>query len=353
MSGSNKISVAILGATGSVGQKFIELLENHPWFEIKELTASEKSAGKKYKEATNWMMSTQLKDEIKNITVKETKPNLESKLVFSAMDSSVAGPIEEEFAKNGYIVVSNAKNHRMDSDVPLMIPEVNPDHIDLIKSQKYGKGAILTNPNCSTIGLVLALKPLYDAFGLKSLNVVTMQAFSGGGYPGIPSMDIMDNVIPYISGEEDKIENEPLKIFGNYKGSEIENAKMDVFAQCNRVPVIDGHLESVQVNFEKENISLEKVKEAFNKFTSLPQELKLPTAPKKPIYVFEDDFYPQPRLQRNLENGMAVSVGRLKESKLFDCSFVVLSHNTVRGAAGGTILTAELLKSKGYLDEVL
>ncbi len=344
-----KIPVAILGATGSVGQKFIELLSNHPWFEITELAASEKSVGKKYKDATKWVMSNILKDEIGNLEVKNCVPNLKSKLVFSALDSSVAGEIETDFANNGYFVISNSKNHRFDEDVPLLIPEVNPEHLELVKNKN---GAIVTNPNCSTIGMVLALKPLHDAFGIETVNVVTMQAVSGGGYPGVPSMDIIDNIIPYISGEEEKMKTEPLKILGKFSNGTIQNAKIKISAQCNRVSVIDGHLENVQIKFSKKPTK-EEILNVWKNFKSLPQNLNLPSAPKIPIYYFEENHLPQPRLNRNLENGMAVSVGRLRECEIFDFKFAVLSHNTIRGAAGGTLLIAELMKAQGYFNGII
>jgi len=345
----NKIPVAILGATGSVGQKFIELLNDHPWFQITELAASEKSAGKMYKDASRWVMASPLNKTIAEMEVKECLPNLKSKLVFSALDSSVAGEIETDFANNGYYIISNSKNHRLDSDVPLLIPEVNYEHLELIRNKK---GAIITNPNCSTIGMVLALKPLHDAFGIEIVNVVTMQAISGGGYPGVPSMDILDNVIPYISGEEDKLETEPLKILGKLSNNEIKNAEIKISAQCNRVSVIDGHLENIQVKFAKKPTKDEILK-VWKEFKSVPQSLNLPSAPKKPIHYFEEDYLPQPRLNRNLENGMAASVGRLRECEIFDFKFVVLSHNTIRGAAGGTLLAAELMKSQGYLHGII
>jgi aspartate-semialdehyde dehydrogenase len=349
MSGTEKIKVAILGATGSVGQKFIELLSNHPWFEIHELAASARSAGKKYSDATNWVMASQLPEKIANTIVKDCDTNLESKICFSGMDASVAGEIEENLAKAGYIVISNAKNHRFDEDVPLMVPEVNPDHLDLVKIQKFGKGAIVTNPNCSTIGLALALKPLADNFGLEAVNVVTMQAISGGGYPGVPSMDILDNVIPFIGGEESKMETEPCKILGSLNGNKVELAHIKMSAQCNRVSVIDGHTECVQVKLKKKP-SKEEIISVWNNFSSEPQKLNLPFAPKQPIVYLEGDRNPQPRLHRNIGKGMAVAIGRLRECSLFDYKFVILSHNTVRGAAGGTILIAELMKAKGMLD---
>ena len=346
-----KIGVAILGATGSVGQKFLELLAEHPQFEVKELAASEKSAGKKYKEATNWIMQKALPGNFSDMIVKECQPNLKSKIVFSALDASVAGEIEEDFAKAGYIVISNARNHRYDPNVPLIIPEVNSDHLEMIKFQKYGDGAIITNPNCSTIGLVLALKPLHENFGIESVNVVTLQAVSGAGYPGLPSMDIIDNSIPFIGGEEPKMEKEPLKILGrlNTKG-QVDFADIVISAQCNRVAVNDGHLECVQVKLKKKP-SIEEMINSWINFKAEPQKLNLPSAPKNPIYYFHEEKYPQPKIHRNLEKGMAVAIGRLRECPLFDFKFVVLSHNTVRGAAGGTILIAELLHAKGYLPD--
>lgn len=344
-----KIGVAILGATGSVGQKFLELLSEHPIFEVRELAASEKSAGKKYSDATNWIMQKPLPVRFADMKVKECLPNLNSKIVFSALDASVAGEIEENFAKAGYTVISNARNHRYDPNVPLIIPEVNSDHLEMIKYQKYSGGAIITNPNCSTIGLVLALKPLYDNFGIESVNVVTLQAISGAGYPGIPSMDIVDNSIPFIGGEEPKMEKEPLKVLGhlNSKG-QVDFASIKISAQCNRVAVNDGHLECVQVKL-KSKPSAEEVIESWINFRAEPQKLNLPSAPKQPIYYFHEEKYPQPKIHRNIENGMAVAVGRLRDCPLFDYKFVVLSHNTIRGAAGGTMLIAELLHAKGYL----
>ncbi|MCW8848415.1 MAG: aspartate-semialdehyde dehydrogenase [Melioribacteraceae bacterium] len=344
-----KIPVAILGATGSVGQKFIELLKDHPWFTIAELGASERSAGKQYRDATKWVMASQLNDDIADIVIKECKPNFESKLIFSALDASVAGKIETEFANNGYYIISNSKNHRFDKDVPLLIPEVNYDHLKLIDNKN---GAIVTNPNCSTIGLTLAIKPLFDNFGIDQLNVVTMQAVSGGGYPGVPSLDILGNVVPFIGGEEEKMKTEPLKILGHFDGQAIVNANFTISAQCNRVPVIDGHLETVQVKFKKKPTKND-ILHVWENFKSKPQELKLPSAPQKPIHYFEEDYLPQPRLNSNLENGMAVAVGRLRECEIFDFKFVVLSHNTIRGAAGGTLLAAELMKANGYLNKVL
>ncbi len=348
MKKESKIPVGILGATGSVGQKFISLLANHPWFEIAEVAASERSAGKKYKQAVNWILSSQLPESVGELTVKECEPNLNSKIVFSGLDSGVAGPIEAAFAKMGYIVVSNSKNHRMNKDVPLLVPEINADHLELIKVQNYNGGCIVTNPNCSTIGMVMALKPLYDKFGLEAVNVVTMQALSGAGYPGVASLDIIDNVIPFISGEEPKLENEPLKILGLLDKDHVAYADIKISAQCNRVAVIDGHLECVQVKLKKKTTKEEIIK-AWRNFSAEPQKYNLPSAPLNPIYYFDEEKYPQPRIHRDLDKGMAASIGRLREDSLFDYKFVVLSHNTNRGAAGGAILCAELMKAKGYI----
>ena len=257
----------------------------------------------------------------------------------------------EDFAKAGVIVCSNSKNHRMDDDVPLLIPEVNPDHLDVIKRQKerWGSGGfIVTNPNCSTIGLVLALKPIHDVFGIEKLSVVTMQALSGAGYPGVPSMDILDNVVPFIGGEEDKVETEPLKLFGKLTNEGFEDAVMDISAQCNRVNVKDGHLECVSVELENRP-ELDEFKRVLREFAGMPQAMELPSAPNPVIHVFEEDDRPQPRVDRDLGNGMAVSVGRIREDPVFDYKFIVLSHNTVRGAAGASILNAELMHKKGLL----
>ena len=269
-------------------------------------------------------------------------------MVFSALDSSIAGEVEEQFARSGYLVFSNSRNHRMDSDVPLLIPEVNPDHLQLIATQQFGKGAIVTNPNCSAIGLTMTLKPLVDRFGVSQVNVVTLQALSGAGYPGVASLDIVDNIVPFISGEEEKMETEPLKILGKYTGKAIEFAKIAISASCNRVAVQDGHSECVSIKLASK-ATIEEVKSAWNEFSAEPQHLKLPTAPLRPIYYFDEPNYPQPKLHRNLDKGMAVSIGRLRKCPLLDYKFVLLSHNTIRGAAGGAILNAELALQKGLL----
>lgn len=343
-----KIGVAVLGATGSVGQKFITLLNNHPYFEVEEIAASDKSAGKKYVDVVNWIEDTEIPKAIKNKTIKSCGECFQSKVLFSALDSSVAGDIEEKMANKGHIVISNAKNHRWSYAVPLIIPEVNYKHLELVKYQKYNGGAIVTNPNCSTIGLILSIAPLHEKFGVNAINVVTMQAISGAGYPGIPSLDMIDNIIPFISGEEEKLEKEPLKILGKIKGDKIINAEMKISASTNRVFVKDGHTEIVQVSFINKPTKKD-IMETWAEYKSLPQEMNLPFAPLKPIRYLEEDKYPQPRLHKNIDKGMAAITGRLRECSLFDFKYVVLSHNTIRGAAGGTILIAEMMYKNGMI----
>ncbi|MBN2279014.1 MAG: aspartate-semialdehyde dehydrogenase [Candidatus Marinimicrobia bacterium] len=344
-----KIKVGILGATGSVGQKFIQLLENHPWFEISEVAASERSAGKMYRDAVNWFMQTPIPEKVAVKKVKECVPTLDCQIVFSGLDASVAGEIETAFAHAGYAVISNSRNHRFDPDVPLLIPEINADHLKLIREQKYGQGFIITNPNCSTIGMSLPLKPIHDRFGIEAVHVVTMQALSGAGYPGVSSLDILDNVVPYIGSEESKMQTEPLKILGKLEHGQITAADIKFSAQCNRVAVIDGHLEALSIKL-KTQTNVEEIKQCWANFKGEPQELELPMAPKKPVVYFEEENLPQPKLQRNLDKGMAVSVGRLQPCPVLDFKFIALSHNTVRGAAGAAILNAELIYKKGLLN---
>lgn len=344
-----KIPVGILGATGMVGQKFIELLAIHPWFEIVALAASDRSINKQYKHAMKWSMSSTLPKNIGEMEVVPCEPNLPCKVVFSGLDSSVAGEVEEAFAKAGYTVISNSRNHRMDPAVPLLIPEINADHLALIGQQTYGKGAIITNPNCSVIGLAMALKPLEDHWGVEAAHVVTLQALSGAGYPGVPSIDILDNVIPFISGEEDKVETEPLKIMGTLQKNKVTPHAIKLSAQCTRVAVSDGHMACVSVKLKKKAKAADII-EAWNTFKGEPQKLHLPTAPFKPVAYLEDEKHPQPKLHRNAENGMGVTVGRLRACPLYDWKFVVLSHNTIRGAAGCAILIAELMYKLGYFD---
>ncbi len=345
------IPVAVLGATGSVGQRFIELLVNHPWFQIVALTASDRSAGKAYGDAVQWVQTSTLPPEIAKMVVRPTTPVAAAgcRVAFSALGSSVADEAEVEFARAGLLVVSNASSHRMDSDVPLLVPEVNPDHLALAEQQEYGQGVILTNPNCSTIGLTLALKPLDDAFGIRRAHVVSMQALSGAGIPGVSSMQAIDNVIPYIGNEEDKLETEPQKILGGLSGLRIEPHSMRIGASCNRVPVLDGHTLCISVEL-KRKVEAEDIVDAWRSFSAEPQDLDLPTAPLHPVHVLEAPDAPQPRLHRDLDKGMAASVGRLRPCPLFDWKFVTLSHNTIRGAAGGALLVAELAVARGFLD---
>ena len=348
---SNKVPVGVLGATGAVGQKFVTLLENHPWFELTELAASDRSAGRPYKEAVAWRQYKPIPASLKDKVVKPCEPHLDCKVVFSGLDSSVAGEIEENFAQAGYIVVSNSKNHRMDEDVPLLIPEVNPEHLALIKTQRERRGwtgALVTNPNCSVIGLVMALAPIHRALGVRRLVVTTMQALSGAGYPGPSAIDMLGNVIPYIgSDEEEKVEIEPLKIMGSVDGDHIRFADCRISAHTNRVFVEDGHMECVSLELEKK-AAPDEVARVLSGFMSLPQELKLPFAPERPVIVTGDRDRPQPRFDRDAGNGMSAVVGRIRECPVFDIRFVVLSHNTIRGAAGAAILNAELMKAQGY-----
>jgi aspartate-semialdehyde dehydrogenase len=349
---SMKRKVAILGATGAVGQRYIQLLQGHPWFEISVLAASERSAGKKYKDACTWLMETEMPKEIAempvaNIDVKSAEQTGDFDLVFTSLPGDLAGPVENEFGAL-YPVFSKASAHRMDKDVPLIVPEINPDHAALVKVQqkKRGwKGFITTDPNCSTIGLAITLAPLAQ-FGIQQVMVTTMQALSGAGYPGVPSLDIIDNVVPFISGEEDKMETEALKILGSFDGDGIKFADFKMSASCNRVNVKDGHLESVFIKLVDEP-SLEEVEKAFTSFQGEPQRLKLPSAPEQPIIVRHEKNRPQPRFDRDTGNGQSVVVGRLRKDPIMSIKYMCLSHNTVRGAAGGGILSAELYVSKG------
>ena len=340
----NKIKVGILGATGAVGQRFVQLLDNHPYFEVTSLAASDKSSGVLYGDLMNkkGFLYGKIPEYSKNIKVEECIPNIDCRLVFSALDSNVAGQIETDFVDAGYIVSTNSKNHRMDDDVPLLIPEVNPDHLSLIKNKS---GYIVANPNCSTIGMVLALAPLHKKYGLTKINVVTMQALSGAGYPGVSSMDIIDNVVPYISGEEEKMQTEPIKILGDLKNGRINYAEIDINAQCNRVHVSDGHLESISFGL-KNKISIEEIKQTLSEFNPL-KDMNLPSSPEQPIII--RDERPQPKKNRMEGNGMSCVVGGIKEDSILGYRIIILSHNTIRGAAGGAILNAELLYKKGLI----
>ena len=335
-----------------VGQRFVQLLADHPWFEIAALAASERSVGMTYGDACHWVVSDDMPAFVKEVVVQESTPDLACRLVFSALPAKVAGSIEEEFAAAGYAVSSNARNHRLVPDVPLLVPEVNPDHVALIEIQRQRrgwKGFIVTNPNCSTAQLVLALKPIWDRFGITALSVVTMQALSGVGYPGVSALDILDNVIPYIAGEEGKVETEPLKLLGQLEGDAIREAEMTISAQCHRVATREGHLEAVSVKLGQE-AGREEVVEALRDFRGPLQDLGLPSAPERPIVVREENDRPQPRLDRDEGRGMSVVVGRVRECPVLDYKFILLSHNTIRGAAGAAILNAEMLAVQGYLD---
>lgn len=346
--------VAILGATGTVGQRFVELLQGHPWFEIAVLAASERSAGKKYRGSCRWRLESEMPSEIREMTVVNSNPKAVSEagdvdFIFSALPGSIAGPVEEEFAVE-YPVISKASAHRMDDDVPLIIPEVNPEQLDLIPIQRRNrgwKGFISTDPNCSTIQLAITLKPLM-AFGLKSVIVTTMQALSGAGYPGVPSLDIIDNVIPYISKEEEKLESETRKILGTFDGSKVTPANITLSASCNRVNVKDGHMEVVFVELESKP-GVNEVEDAFKGFIGEPQKLKLPSAPKRPIVVREEIDRPQPRRDRDAGRGMSVVVGRIRSDPIMTVKYLCLGHNTIRGAAGAGVLSAELMAAKGLL----
>lgn len=339
--------VGLLGATGAVGQKFIEVLDGHPWFEITALAASERSAGKPYREAARWIGSRPIPAHLADVEVVASRPGLDCDFVFSGLDAGAAGEIERAFAEAGYPVISNARNYRMEADVPLLIPEVNPDHLALI-DQQPGPGFIVTNPNCSTVGLVCALRPLYDAFGIETVQVTTLQALSGAGYPGVASLDALGNVIPYIGGEEAKLSTEPRKLLGTLQDGRVAFADLAISAQCNRVPVLEGHLECVSVKFA-ERPNVEAVREAFLDYRSPIADLDLPSAPERLLHVFDEPDFPQPRRHADLGRGLQVSIGRLRPCEVLDVKFVLLVHNTVRGAAGGAVLNAELLARKGYL----
>lgn len=344
--------VGVLGATGMVGQRMVSLLDNHPWFTVTALAASENSAGKRYGDAAAWQLDTPMPAWVAEMIVQKSAPPLDCDFVLSGLDNAVAGEIEEQFAAAGYPVISNAKNHRMENDVPLLIPEVNAAHLGVIDRQRknrgWNKGFIVTNPNCSTIGLVCALKPLQEAFGITKVLVTTMQAISGAGYPGVASLDILDNVIPFIGGEEHKVESETLKLLGGFDGEKFVDADITVSAHCNRVHVRDGHLECVSVEFS-EQAEPEDVLRAWRSFVPETVSLGLPSLPNPFIIYKEEENRPQPRRDRDAGRGMQVTVGRLRRCPILHYKFVVLSHNTIRGAAGAAIADAELLAAKGIL----
>jgi aspartate-semialdehyde dehydrogenase len=346
-----KIPVGILGATGVVGQRFIQMLENHPWFEVAWLAASDRSEGKVYAEAARWRLKTQIPAAVAKMQVSPATPEGAPKVIFAALDSGIAAELEPRFADAGCAVVSNSSALRMQEDVPLVIPEVNAGHIKLIDIQGWRKksgGYVVTNPNCSAIGLVLALAPLHQRFGLETVMAVTMQAISGAGYPGVASLDILGNVIPFIKNEEEKMEEETKKLLGQVNGSKVIPGGFAMSAQCNRVAVEDGHTESISIRLKKK-AKPEEIIESWKAYRAEPQELKLPSAPERPVVYLDANDRPQPRFDIDMGAGMTTVVGRLRPCSVLDWKFTVLSHNTIRGAAGAALLNAELLKAKGYL----
>jgi aspartate-semialdehyde dehydrogenase len=352
MKAQAKKRVGILGATGLVGQRLVHMLRNHPSFEVTAVAASDRSEGKTFAEACNWKLPFDLPESVAGMKLQPCAPPMDCDLVIASLPSDIAVESEAAFAAAGYPVISNSSAYRMHPDVPLVVPEINPDHLDLIPAQQkargYSRGYMVTNPNCTTIALVLALAPLARVFGLEAVMVTTMQAISGAGYPGVPSIDIVDNVMPFIGGEEEKVETEPQKILGRFAGDKIEDAPFAVSAQCNRVPVQDGHLESVRVKLGRA-ATKEELIDAFQSFRGLPQELKLPTAPERPVVVRFEQDRPQPRLDREAEGGMATVVGRIAKDTIFDYKFTLIGHNTIRGAAGAALLNAELLLARNLI----
>ena len=346
-----RIEVGILGATGMVGQTFVKFLEGHPWFALKWLGASDRSTGKKYREAMSWHLDGAVPESVADLAVEESKPGNAPRLLFSAMDASVATEIEQAFAQAGHIVVSNSRNHRMERDVPLLVPEINADHLKLIPSQQRARGwrgQIVTNPNCSTIVLTMGLAPL-KSFGIRKVIATTLQAISGAGYPGVASMDIVGNVIPFIGGEEEKMQQETQKIMGEFSGDHIEPLTAAVSAHCNRVPVVDGHTVTVSVELAAKP-AMAELHAAFDAFRGVPQDRTLPSAPPRPVIYMREGNRPQPRKDAERERGMAAFVGRLRPCPVLDYKFVALGHNTIRGAAGAAVLNAELMHSEGMLD---
>lgn len=355
----NKISVGILGATGIVGQQYLQLLSNHPWFEVAFLAASEQSSGKKYGEAVQgrWHQYQPLPAKFINFPVHSIadieQASNECKIVFSAVTAQAAKIYEEQYAAAGLAVLSNTSYHRHTYDVPVLIPEINADHLEIIHAQRkkrgWERGLIIAKPNCSIQSYMIPLDPLHRQYKIKKIIATTMQAVSGAGYPGVSSMDIHDNIIPFIEGEEQKSEQEPLKIWGQIQGDQIQNSQeIIISAHCNRVAVLDGHMACVSVEFEQKP-SLEEILKVWNSYESLPQQLKLPSSPAQTIIYKTENNRPQPRLDRMEGNGMAITVGRLRGCPLLHYRFTALSHNTIRGAAGGGILNAELLYKKGFI----
>ena len=342
-----KKKVAVIGATGIIGQTIIKLLEDHPWFTIDALVASKSSVGGKYSEKCRWILSNPMPESVMDVEIVDVAAALDTPILFSALDSSVADEIETAYRQLGHIIVSNSSNHRMDSDVPLIIPEVNPDHLQLINNESNG-GWEVTNPNCSAVVIALALAPISIEYGLEQVFAVTMQSSSGAGYPGVPFFDLNGNIIPFINGEEPKIEKEISKILGSFKDGKIVDYSCDVSVQTNRVPVLYGHMVSLFVT-TKSAPDIERVKDMLKKFSGIPQERNLPLAPKHPIYLGENSYRPQPMLDVDRENGMAITVGRVEKVSENTVRMVALGHNTIRGGAGAAILNAELLHSEGMI----
>lgn len=348
----SRIPVGVLGATGAVGQRFISLLAQHPWFELTDLLASERSAGKRYGDAVNWILESPLSPDVANMSVRLGKPgNIKARVLFSALPTDDAEVMEPALAAAGHYIFSNASSYRMTADVPLVVTEINPEHLNLVKTQQANRGwegFIVCNANCTATHLVGALHPLDLAFGLDKVFVATMQAASGAGYPGVPSLDLIDNIMPHSYGEEDKVQAEPLKIMGTLVSGAIEPASFKVSAHCHRVAVVDGHYEAVSVALRRQ-ASLDDMIDAFRGYHRLPQELQLPSAPNPAVIVMDQVNRPQTRLDRMAGNGMATVVGRIRPCNLFDWRFSLLGHNTIRGAAGGSILNAELMVHQGMI----
>jgi aspartate-semialdehyde dehydrogenase len=343
-----RITAAVIGATGTVGQRLVRRLHDHPWFRLTTLAASSRSAGKTYGEAVHWLLPNALPDSVSELEVCDVRDVDGCDVVFSALGSSTAREVEPLLARRGLVVVSNASAFRMHPQVPLLIPEVNPDHLEMLDHQDFGPGGIVTNPNCSTIGLVLSLKPLADEFGIEAVQVTTLQAISGAGHPGVPSLDILGNTLPLIPGEEEKLETEPQKLLGSISDGAFSPAGFPASAQANRVPVVDGHLVSVSVKLRR-IASVEEARTVFENFRSPVAEFHLPSAPRRPVAVVDDGARPQPKLDADRENGMTVTIGRIRSCPVFDLRYVALVHNTERGAAGAAVLNAELLAATGRL----
>jgi aspartate-semialdehyde dehydrogenase len=347
---AERLRVGILGATGTVGQRFIQLLDGHPFFEVTWLAASDRSTGRRYEDAVRWKLETPIPGGVGSLPLSPAAPDQAPAIIFAALDTDIARELEPQFAAAGSAVISNSSAFRMQDDVPLVIPEVNAAHLALLEEQSWRKqsgGYIVTNPNCSAIGLVLALKPLADRFGIESIFVSTMQAVSGAGYPGVPSLDILGNVVPFIKNEEEKMEAETMKLLGTLDGALVRPYPARMSAHCNRVAVEDGHTESVSIKL-RTPATREQLLTAWSEFQPLVEH-QLPTAPAQPVEFLAAEDRPQPKLDRMRGAGMAATVGRLRPCSLLDWKFTVLSHNTIRGAAGAALLNAELLMQLGKL----